>query len=169
MWGQFIFRQFLGPACTSQGLQAPSYVVSANDRVLIYCTCHFQSSSLCLTLSVFWSLQCLISTLTQGWGSGSHFFQAPLFSRAVAREEHCKQISLACAHSNAATLCLSPLTVCVLPQSTLLRLQVDLPELSDAGPGLYALHRSKPLSSRFSGTPQRRRLGGACVLWPSQT
>ena len=41
-------------------------------------------------------------------------------------------------------------------------------ELYDAGPGLHALLRSKPLSFRFSGTPQRRRLGWACVLCPSQ-
>ena len=47
--GQFIFRQFLGPACTSQGLQALSYVFGVNYRVLIYCTCHFQSGSLCFS------------------------------------------------------------------------------------------------------------------------
>ena len=41
-------------------------------------------------------------------------------------------------------------------------------ELSDAGPGLHALHRSKPLRFRCSGTPQRRRLGWACVLCLSQ-
>ena len=41
-------------------------------------------------------------------------------------------------------------------------------ELSDAGPGLSALPRSKPLRFRFSGTPQRRRLGWTCVLCPSQ-
>ena len=34
---------------------------------------HFQGSSLCLTSSVCWSLQCLISVLTQG-GGGGHFF-----------------------------------------------------------------------------------------------
>ena len=34
-------------------------------------------------------------------------------------------------------------------------------ELSDAGPGLHAFSRSKPLSLRLSGTPQRRRLGWA--------
>ena len=39
-------------------------------------------------------------------------------------------------------------------------------ELSEAGPGLYALPRSKPLGFRHSGTPQRRRLGW--VLCPSQ-
>ena len=27
----------------------PSYVVGTNDRVLIYCTCHFQGSSLCFS------------------------------------------------------------------------------------------------------------------------
>ena len=41
-------------------------------------------------------------------------------------------------------------------------------ELSDAGPGLHVLPRSKPLRFRFSGTPQRRRLGWACVFCPSQ-
>ena len=62
----------------SQHLQAPSYVVSANYRVLIYCTCHFQSGSFfILASSVCWSIQCLISTLTQG-GGGGHFFFRPL-------------------------------------------------------------------------------------------
>ena len=41
-------------------------------------------------------------------------------------------------------------------------------ELSEAGPGLRALPRSKSLRFRFSGIPQRCRLGWACVLCPSQ-
>ena len=41
-------------------------------------------------------------------------------------------------------------------------------ELSEAGPGLYALPRFKPLRFRYSGTPQRCRLGWVCVLCPSQ-
>ena len=41
-------------------------------------------------------------------------------------------------------------------------------ELPEVGPGLRALSRSKPLRFRFSDTPQRRRLGWACVLCPSQ-
>ena len=41
-------------------------------------------------------------------------------------------------------------------------------ELSKVGPGLHALPRSKPLRFRFSGIPQRRRFGWACVLCPSQ-
>ena len=41
-------------------------------------------------------------------------------------------------------------------------------KLSKAGPGLRVLPRSKLLRFRFSGTPQRYRLGWACVLCPSQ-
>ena len=41
-------------------------------------------------------------------------------------------------------------------------------ELSEAGPGLYALPRSKPLRFRYSGILQRRRLGWAYILCPSQ-
>ena len=48
VWGQFSFRWFLDPAYTYQDLRAPSSVVSANYRVLICCTCHFQGGSLCL-------------------------------------------------------------------------------------------------------------------------
>ena len=49
VWVQLIFRQFPGLAYISKDLQAPSYVVSTNDRVLIYCTCHFQGGSLCFS------------------------------------------------------------------------------------------------------------------------
>ena len=35
---------------------------------------HFQGCSLCLTSSVCWSIQCLISILTQGVGGGHSFF-----------------------------------------------------------------------------------------------
>ena len=41
-------------------------------------------------------------------------------------------------------------------------------QLSKMGPGLYALPMSKLLRFRHSGTPQRCRLGWACVLCPSQ-
>ena len=41
-------------------------------------------------------------------------------------------------------------------------------ELSEAGSGLYARPRSKPLRFSFLGSPQRGRLRWACVLCPSQ-
>ena len=41
-------------------------------------------------------------------------------------------------------------------------------EPSESGSGLHAPPRSKPLRLRHSGSPQRRRLGWACVLCPSQ-
>ena len=91
-----------------------------------------------------------------------------MFSHAVGREGHCKQMSLACvgsARSVSATLGLPPLTAGVLSRSTLLRLQVAL---QGAGPGFRALLRSELLRLRFSGTPQRRRLGWACILCASQ-
>ena len=76
----------------------------------------------------------------------------------MGREEHCKQISLACvgsAHSVWATLGLPPLMVCVLSQSTLLRLQVALqgnylrpalgcvhfPGLSHSGSSSWVFHK----------------------------
>ena len=52
-----------------------------------------------------------------------------MFSCAVGREEHCKQIALACvgsARSVWATLGLPLLMACVLSPATLLRLQVAL-------------------------------------------
>ena len=126
VWGQFIFGQFLDSAYISQDLQAPSYVVGTNYRILIGCTCHFQGGSLCF------SFFCLLVSSVSNFhpdtrGQWWTFFQAHLFSPAVGREEHFKQITLACARSVLATLGLPSLTACVLSLSTLLRLQVALP------------------------------------------
>ena len=108
-------------------LKALSYVVSANYRVLIYCTCHLQGDPLLFVLasSVCWSLQCLISTLTQE-GGGGHFFRLPC-SVMLWGGRNCKKITLACAHSDSATLGLPLRTACVLSLSMLLRLYVAQP------------------------------------------
>ena len=58
--------------------------------------------------------------------------------------------------------------VCAFPDYTAQSPGCSAGELSEVGPGLHALPRSKPLRFRFSGTPQRWRLGWACVLCPSQ-
>ena len=91
-----------------------------------------------------------------------------MFSRAVGREGHCKQITLACARSISATLGLPPLTVRVPPCPHCSGSKLLHRELSEAGPRLHAPPKSKPLRFRYSGTPQRCRLGWACVLCPSQ-
>ena len=123
LWGQFIFGQFLGLACISQDLQAPSHVVGTNNRVLIYCTCHFQGGSLCFNFF------CLLVSSVSDFRPDTKgavvdtFFQVHLFSCAMEREERCKQITLACARSSSATL-----TESVASLPTLLRLQ-------DAPPG----------------------------------
>ena len=133
VWGQFSFTQFLVLAYTcSRGLQASSNVVNANYRVLISCTCHFQSSSL---FFVYFGFLCLrVSSVSdfcpdtrgQRWS----FIQAHLFSCAAGREEHCKQILLTCvgiAHSVWATLGFSHAHGMCDFRSALLRLQVALP------------------------------------------
>ena len=63
----YLFSRSIGP------LQC---LINVNYRVLICYTCHFQSGSLFFILasSVCKSLQCLISTLTQG-GKGDHLFR----------------------------------------------------------------------------------------------
>ena len=47
--GSVHFRIVPWSGLYSQDLKAPSYGVSTNDRVLIYCTCHFQGGSLCFS------------------------------------------------------------------------------------------------------------------------
>ena len=114
-----------------------------------------------------------------------------MFSRAVGREEHCKQISLACvgsARSVSGTLGLPPLTVCVLSQSTLLRLQVALqgnclqwaldcmhfPGLSHSGSGTRVLHKgTDSVGPAFCALPRSSSSGdevfggrGCCNLSP---
>ena len=99
-----------------------------------------------------------------------------MFSHPVRREEHCKQISLACegsAHSVWATLGLPPLMVCVLSQSTLLSLQVALQGnclkralgcvhflgLSCSGSGSWVLHKgTDSVGSAFGALPRSEQL-----------
>ena len=115
-----------------------------------------------LASSVCWSLQCLISALTQGSGGG-HFFR---LTCSVAlwggREGCCKQITLSCACS-VSPAGLAPARSAHSSGSRLLHRGP-----SEASPGLHAPPRSKPLRLRHSGSPQRRRLCWACVLCPSQ-
>ena len=117
-----------------------------------------------------------------------------MFSRAVGREEPCKLISLACvgnAPSVLATLGLTPLTVCVLSRSTLLRLQIVLqgnsqkhalgcmhfPGLSRLGSGSWVLQKGAdsvwPVFCALPTSEQLRQPGawrahsphvGQCVL-----
>ena len=58
--------------------------------------------------------------------------------------------------------------MCAFPVYTAQAQDCSAGELSKVGPGLRALPRSKLLRFRFSGTPQRHRLGWTCVLCPSQ-
>ena len=57
---------------------------------------------------------------------------------------------------------------CAFPPYTSQVLGCSARELSEVGPGLCALPRFNPLRFRFSGSPQRGRLGWACIFCPSQ-
>ena len=174
VWGQFSFRQFLVPACIySQCLQAPSNIVNGNYRVLICCSCHFQTSSL---LFVYFGFLCFqVSSVsnfcpdTRGyWRS---LIQAHLFSCTVGREEHCKQISLVCVGSALSVLTtrLAPAhCVCVFLVYTAQASGCSTGELSKLAPELCVLPRSKVLMFVFLGIPQRHRIDQACILCPSQ-
>ena len=120
VWGQFIFGQFLDLAYISQDLQAPSYVVGINYRVLIYCTCHFQGGSLCF------SFFCLLVSSVSDFCPDTRWavvdtFQAHLFSCAVGREGGCNKYTGVCGEC---LQCLShtgfapTLSVCVFPVYT---------------------------------------------------
>ena len=86
----------------------------------------------------------------------------------MGREGRCKQITLVCVRIVSATPGLPCSRHVCFPCLHCLGSRLLCWELSGAGPGLYALPRSKPLRFRYLGTPQRRRLCWACVLYPSR-
>ena len=123
-----------------------------------------------LASSVCKSLQCLISALTQG-GEGGHLFSltcsvALWGGRNAANKYHW--------HVWGVLAVSWPHWVCPLSQHVCFHglhfssSRLLCQELFEVSSGLRALPRSKPLRFRFSGIPQRCRLGWACVLCPSQ-
>ena len=155
---------------------------SANYKVLICCTCHFQNS--CLFL--FWLLlfaclfSVLISTLTQGSGVGYLFrltCLVVLWGGSNTENKYHWRVWVWCVGWSAcsvwATLGLPPLTVCVFSQSTLLRLQVALqgnylkqalgcvhfPGLSCSGSGSWVLHKgADSVGPAFCALPRSEHL-----------
>ena len=120
-----------------------------------------------LAFSVCWSLQCLISALTEG-GSGGHFFRLTCSvvlwgGRNAANILHWSVFAVSWPH----WVCPHSRHVC-FPSLHCLGSRLLCQELSEAGPGLYALPRSKLLRFGYSGSPQGCRLGRACVLCPFQ-
>ena len=89
----------------------------------------------------------------------------------MGREEHCKQITGMCGKCSQCfkrTGFAPTHGMCSFMVYTSQALGWSAGELSEVGLGLSALPWSKLLRFRFSGTPQRRRLGWACILCPSQ-
>ena len=123
-------------------------------------------------LCLFWfavckSLQCLISTLTQG-GAGGHLFRPTLLWEGRTLQTNiigmCGECSQCMDHTGFAP---AHSSMC-FPGLHCSGSRVLCRALSKAGPMFHALPRSKSLRSRFSGSPQGHRLDWACVLCPSQ-
>ena len=122
-----------------------------------------------LASSVCRSLQCLISVLTQG-GEGGHLYR---LTQSCCGEGGTLQTNITglcgeCSQCLGHTGFAPTHGMCALPVYTAQAPGCSARELSNAGPGLHALLRSKPLRFRISGTLQRRRLVWACILCPSQ-
>ena len=123
-----------------------------------------------LASSVCKSLQVLISVLTQG-GKGGHLFRLT-YSIVLQRGRNSENKYDWCMWgvltvSGPHWVCPAHGT-CAFLVYTAQAPGSSAGELSKAGPVLCALPRSKLLRFRFSGTPQRHRLYGACILCPSQ-
>ena len=136
--------------------------MGTNDRVLIFAPVTSKAVPSVLASSVCWSLQCLISTVTQaGWWW-------TLFLGSLVQSCCGEGRMLQTNNTGVCLQCLShagpaPAHCAHRSGSRLLRW-----EPSEAGPGLHASPWSKLLRLRHSGSPQRRRLCWACVLSPSQ-
>ena len=119
--------------------------------------------------SVCWSLQCLISALTQG-GGGGHFFRLTCSVVLWRGRNTAKKISR---HVWGVLTVSWPhwvfphlLRVC-FPSLYCLGFRLLCQELSESVPELYAVFRSKPLRFRFSVTPEAQTwLGLRFVLFP---
>ena len=118
----------------------------------------------------FSSLQCLISTLTQGGGGGQffrHTCSVVLWGGRNTANNYHWHVWGVLPVSRPHWVCPCSRCVC-FPCLLCLGSRLLCWKLSEAGPGLYALLRSKLLRFRYSGTPQRHRLGWACIWCPSQ-
>ena len=136
--------------------------------VLIYCTCHFQ-----VVPSVYFSFFCLLVSSVSNFHPDTRgvvvvtFFRLTCSvvlwgGRNTANKYHW--------HVWGVLTMIQPHWVCpcsqhmCLPSLNCSESRLLCWELSDPGPGLCALPRSKLLRFRFSGTSQRGRLGWACIL-----
>ena len=135
--------------------------VCFNYRVLIYCTCHFQGGSLCF------SCFCLLVSSVSNFHPDTRGRWWTLFLGSFVQSCCGEGGTL---QTNNTGMCLQCLGHTGFAPAHRLGLGSRLlcRELSKASPGLHAPPRSKPLSFRYWGSPQRRRLGWACVLCPFQ-
>ena len=120
-----------------------------------------------LASSVCKSLQCLISALIQ-WGEAIYLgslFQLCFGDRGTPQTNItgvCGECSRCLSHTGFAFAH----SMCAFPVYTAQAPGCSAGEVSKASPGLHALPGSEPLRFRFSGTPQRHRMGLSFAPFP---
>ena len=140
----------------------PSYVVCTFYMVLIYCTCHFQGGSLCF------SFFCLLVSSVSDFHPGTRGAVVGTFLGSLVQSRCGDGGMLQTNNPGVCSQCLSHAGPAPTHNAHSSGSRLLCQELSKVGPGLHAPPRSKPLKFRHSGSPQRHRLGWACVLCPSQ-
>ena len=136
--------------------------MGTNDRVLIFAPVTSKAVPSVLASSVCWSLQCLISTVTQaGWWW-------TLFLGSLVQSCCGEGRMLQTNNTGVCLQCLSHAGPAPVHRAHSSGSRLLCQKQSEAGPGLHAPPRSKPLRFRHSGSPQRCRISWACVLCPSQ-
>ena len=124
-----------------------------------------------LASSVCKSLQCLICTLTQG-SKGDHLFRLTcsvvLWGGRNIANKNITGVCGECLQCMDHTEFAPTRSMCAFQVYSAQAPRCSAREWSKVGPGLCALPRTMPLRFRFSGTPQRHKLGWACVLCSSQ-
>ena len=136
--------------------RCPSNVSSIKCRVLICCTCYFQSS---FPFFVYFGFFCLQDSSVSDFhldtrGQTVATYLGSLLQSVVRREGHCIQILLVCVGSACrgwTTLDLpQPEATCASPVYTVQSPQCSARALTQVGPAFHALLRSK-LSGRVQG------------------
>ena len=156
----YLFSRPIGPL---------QHLDNVNYRVLISCTCHFQSSSL---FSVYFGFLCFQASSMSNFHPDTRWRKVVTYLGSLVQSccgeggtlqtnitGMCGECSQCMDHTGFAP---AHSSVC-FPS---LHCSGSAGILSKAGPAFYTLPRSKLLRFRFSDTSQRRRLGWSCILCP---
>ena len=148
-------------------------LVNANNRVLICCTCYFQSRSLFFVYFGFLCLQISsVSNFCPDKGAKGVTYLGSLIQLCCGEggtlqtniTGMCRECSQCMDHTGFASAHRGVCFPGLQHSGSRLLCRVTV----QTGPGLCSLPMCKLLRFSFSSTPQKHRLGSACLWYPSQ-